>query len=120
MKISLLNNAMSKYHSKKTPVDGIIFDSKAEADRFVELKLLQRSGAISGLILQPSFDLIPAYKKNGKKVRKTVYVADFQYYDEITQETVIEDVKGVKTPVYKLKKKLFEYLYPDLEITEVT
>ena len=111
---------MSKYHSRKTMVDGITFDSKAEAQRYCELKIMQRAGYISGLTLQPEYELIPAYKKDGKTVRKTVYKADFSYYDNYTGETVIEDVKGVKTPVYKLKKKLFEYHYPQYTIREVT
>ena len=110
---------MTKYHNIKKTVDGIKFDSKAEAERYVELKLMQRAGHISGLQLQPEFELIPRYKKNGKTVRKTVYIADFMYTDNYTDETVIEDVKGVKTAVYKLKKKLFEYRYPQYTITEV-
>ena len=111
---------ISKYHSSKTRVDGITFDSKAEATRYCELKIMQKAGYISGLTLQPEFELIPTYKKNGKTVRKTVYKADFRYYDQFTGKTVIEDVKGVKTPVYKLKKKLFEYLFPEYEIKEIT
>lgn len=109
-----------KYHNRKTIVDGITFDSKAEAERYQELVLLQKSGVISNLQLQPTFELIPTFKKNGKTYRKTVYKADFSYFDHDVERTIIEDVKGVKTPVYKLKKKLFEYLYKDYEILEIT
>lgn len=108
-----------KYHNKKTTVDGITFDSKAEAARYCELKLLEKSGYISDLKLQPEFELIPAFSKNGKRYRKTVYKADFCYVDRKTGKTLVEDVKGVKTQVYAMKKKLFEYRFPDLELTEV-
>lgn len=110
---------MSKYHSRKTTVDGITFDSRAEAARYSELKLLEKGGYISDLVLQPEYELIPAFKKNGKTYRKTVYKADFSYYDFLTNKVIVEDVKGVKTPAYKLKKKLFEYRYKDLEILEI-
>ena len=99
---------MSKYHSRKTAVDGIVFDSAKEARRYVELKLLERAGKIRDLKLQPEFVLQPGFRKNGKTYRQIAYKADF-----------IEDVKGLKTPVYCLKRKLYEYKYPDSEIREV-
>lgn len=108
-----------KYNSIKTTVDGITFDSRAEAARYQELKLLERGKFILDLKLQPEFELIPSFRKNGKTYRKTVYRADFSYFDMDLGRTVVEDVKGVLTPVYKLKKKLFEYKYPEYEITEV-
>ncbi len=101
---------MSKYHSKKTEVDGYIFDSKAEAVRYSELKLLEAAGEIEHLQLQPKFPILV----NGKKI--CTYIADFQYNDH--GRVVIIDVKGIKTPVYRLKKKLFEALYP-MKITEI-
>lgn len=110
---------MSKYHSKKTTLDGITFDSKREASRYAELKMLQRCGAIRDLRLQPEFVLQESFKKNGKTYRKIVYKADFEYFDIQQGKVIVEDVKGVKTEVYKLKKKLFEYKYPELSITEV-
>ena len=110
---------MSKYHSRKTKVDGITFDSRLEARRWCELKLMERAGAISDLQRQVHFELQPSYRKNGKTIRKIEYVADFVYRDNITKRTIIEDTKGMQTPVYKLKKKLFEYKYPEHEIVEV-
>lgn len=110
---------MTKYHNSKVTVDGITFDSKKEAQRYTELKMLQKSGVISNLTLQPEFVLIPAFKKNGKAYRKTVYKADFSYFDHDIGKTVVEDVKGFKTDVYKLKKKLFEHIYKDLSLVEV-
>lgn len=110
---------MSKYHSKKTVIDNITFDSKREAERYLYLKSLLKSGEIRDLRLQPRFELLPSFKKNGKTYRKCEYIADFSYFNIKTGENIVEDVKGLKTEVYKLKKKLFEYKYPHLEITEV-
>ena len=102
---------MSKYGAVKTEVDGYIFDSKKEAARYGELKAAEMAGEIESLVLQPVFPII----MNGKKVAK--YIADFSYYDGDTK--IIEDVKGFKTAVYKLKKKLVEAQY-NITITEVT
>lgn len=107
-----------KYYSKKTVVDGIEFDSKREAARYQELKLLERAGKIKDLKLQQEYELIPKFKKNNKTYRKTIYKADFSYFDTETDKYIVEDVKGFKTDVYKLKKKLFEYRYNELEIKE--
>lgn len=91
-------------------VDGMVFDSKAEAKRYSELKLLQTRGFIRGLELQPQF----RYAIDGKHV--FTYHADFAYFEG--EGRVIEDVKGVRTEVYKLKKKIIEAVY-HLRITEV-
>lgn len=99
--------AVHKYNAKKTTVDGITFDSKKEAMRYKELKELQRVGKIDMLELQPRFELQESFKHKGKTIRKIEYVADFVYRDLSTYELIVEDVKGVKTDVYKLKKKLF-------------
>lgn len=98
---------MSKYNSRKTVIDGIKFDSKLEAERYKQLKLLERSGEINNLKLQPKFEILKSYKYKGKTIRGVSYYADFMYYDKTLRKTVIEDVKGVKTDVYKLKIKLF-------------
>ena len=108
-----------KYHNKKVIIDGIKFDSKLEANRYKELKLLEKKGYILDLKLQPSYDLIPSFKKNGKIYRKITYKADFSYVTTKDNQVVVEDTKGFKTPVYMLKKKLFEYMYPNLTIVEM-
>ncbi len=87
-----------KYGNKKTEVDGIKFDSKREAVRYGVLKLLVTAGLITDLRLQVPYQITI----NGVKVCK--YVADFVYIDQ--GKEVVEDVKGMKTPVYNLKKKL--------------
>lgn len=101
----------SKYNNQKTIVDGIVFDSKKEATRFGQLKTMERAGIINDLKLQ-----IPMpYELNGKKIFK--YVCDFVYFHRDKNELIFEDVKGMKTPVYKLKKKLIENSY-NIKITE--
>lgn len=107
---------ISKYRAKKTEVNGIIFDSKLEAKRYTELLMMERSGRIKELKLQPVFLLQPSFKKNGKTYRKIEYRADFQYYDNKLNKLVIEDTKGIETEAFKIKKKLFEYQYKDLEL----
>lgn len=104
---------MHKYNAKKTVVDGIKFDSKKEAERYKELKALELVGKIDRLELQPRFLLQDGFRYEGKAIRKIEYVADFLYRDLSTYELVVEDVKGVKTDVYKLKKKLFLKRYGD-------
>lgn len=93
----------SKYGAKRTVVDGITFDSQAEATRYGVLKIVQASGLITDLRLQVPYQITV----NGKKVCR--YVADFVYCEN--GKEVVEDVKGMKTPVYNLKKKLMEAVF---------
>ena len=108
-----------KYNAVRTEVDGVMFASKAEARRYSELKLLLKSGAISELELQPKFPLTV------KGVKIATYIADFQYQElerssgKSNRKLIVEDVKGVKTPAYRLKKKLYEVIY-NHKISEVT
>ena len=94
-----------KYGNKQTIVDGIKFDSVKEAQRWMELKLLQRTGQIQELQRQVPYVLIPRQNIDGKMVeRPLVYKADFTYTEN--GEIVVEDVKGVKTREYIIKRKL--------------
>lgn len=101
-----------KYRAQPTEIDGIRFDSKREATYYASLKVRQIAGEIDGLELQPRYDI---YMK-GKKV--CTYVADFRFNDKVMGKRRVVDVKGFKTQVYKLKKKLAEAAYPGLEIEE--
>jgi hypothetical protein len=104
----------SKFHNVRTETDGILFDSKAEADRYWQLKILHRVGRITELVLQPEFPITV----NGITVAK--YIADFEYTDDQGRR-VIEDVKSPATsrhPLFRLKKKLVEALH-GITITEV-
>lgn len=94
-------------------LDGILFASKAEMNRYAELKMLERAGIIKNLELQPRFPLLAGNKKD----RGTSYFADFAY--EENGHRVVEDVKGHKTDVYKLKRKLFRDRYPEIDFREV-
>ncbi len=105
---------MNKYGNRKVIIDDYIFDSIQESRRYKELKLLLKTGEISKLQLQPRFLLQEAFRKNGKSYRKIEYVADFMYLQN--GKYIVEDVKGIQTDVFKLKHKIFEKMYPDLEL----
>ena len=130
-----MNWSRSKYKAVKTTIDGITFDSKKEAKRYTELKLLEKAGHITHLELQPEYQITI----NGAKICK--YKADFRYFT-VRQENnalsynskgewqtptmtgdkegqIVEDVKGFKTPIYRLKKRLVEASYPGTLIKEV-
>jgi len=107
-----------KYNAKKIIIDGIEFDSKKEAKRYQELKMLEKAGKIKDLQLQPVFLLQEGFYYQGKAIRQITYRADFEYVDE-KGNRVVEDVKGFKTDVYKLKKKLFLKKNPDVIFKEI-
>ena len=88
-----------KYRNKKTEIDGIMFDSKKEGTRYLDLKLLENLGEIKNLELQPKFEFII------NDIKICSYRADFRYKDKDGNE-IVEDVKGYKTSMYNLKKKL--------------
>ena len=90
-----------KYNNTRVEVDGMPFDSKREAERWRELRLLERAGEISDLRRQVRYELVP--KMPGE--RPVDYIADFVYRDKDGNE-VVEDVKGVRTREYIIKRKL--------------
>ena len=100
----------NKYHAKKTEVNGVVFDSKFEGDRWKELCIMEQSGLISNLQRQVRFILQENFINNvGEKVRSISYIADAYYYDVKKKKWVVEDAKSpaTRTEVYKIKKKLF-------------
>lgn len=103
----VINKGGSKYGNQRT--NG--FDSKKEAQRYAELKILERAGIIKELRTQVPYELIP---KNDK-YRAVAYVADFVYIKD--GKTVVEDSKGFRTDVYKIKKKLMYHVY-GIEVIE--
>lgn len=107
------NKGYNKYNAKRTEVDGITFDSKMESRRYIELKQLEKGGAIRDLELQPRFP----FTVNDTLV--CTYVADFRYWDVERDQEVIEDVKGKITREYRIKAKLMKALY-GIEVQEVT
>lgn len=90
-------------------MDGITFDSKREANRYLVLKGMEEDGAIEGLRRQVRYELVPAFDVDGTHYRPVYYIADFVYVED--GKEVVEDVKGVRTDVYKLKSKLFARRY---------
>lgn len=99
---------MNKYGARKITVAGETFDSTGEYDRYCQLKLQERAGLIHALSRQPRYVLCV----NGEEVCE--YRADFAYFENGRQ--VIEDYKGVITPEFRIKRKLFKALYPALEL----
>lgn len=111
VRIAKNNNPLfqqSKYGNRKTEVDGIVFDSKHEAHRWIELKYMERAGLISDLKRQVRFELLPCqYDERDRVVERSItYIADFVYMEN--GKKVVEDAKSsaTKTDVYKIKKKL--------------
>ena len=126
---------MNKYGNKKVTIDGEVFDSKREATRYKELKLLERCGAISDLRRQVTYELIPTQREKstrvytkgrkkgqpieGKVIEKAVtYTADFTYIDSATGTVVVEDAKGMRTRDYILRRKMMLYIH-GIKIQEV-
>ncbi len=107
----------SKYNAQPTTVDNIRFDSKKEAARYSVLQMMDKAGEIHSLTLQPVFPILVT-SKAGASVKVGTYRGDFQYCEKGSARPIVEDVKGVRTPVYKLKKKLVEAQY-GIEIREV-
>jgi len=102
---------MNKYNARKVMIDGITFDSQREAARYQELKLLERAGEITWLEVHPSFELLPCFAYNGKRERATHYEADFQYQQN--GKVIVEDVKGISTEAFRLKRKMFLFVHGD-------
>ena len=109
----------NKYNAVKTKTDGIIFDSKAEAQYYSELLLLKKAGVVKSFVMQKDFTLQEAFtRENGERIKAVRYKADFvvQYTDG--HEEVV-DVKGMKTRVYINKKKQLLEKYPNIIFKEV-
>ena len=104
-----------KYSNKKVVVNNITFDSKKEAKRYLQLKEMLDNGIITDLKLQVPFILVPAFNIGKKRYRKMEYIADFVYVKD--GQLIVEDTKGYKTEVYRIKKKLMAYIY-QMEIKE--
>lgn len=109
----------NKYGNKKTEVDGILFDSAVEARYYMHLKGLRDAGIVKRFEMQVTYELQPAFVKDGKKYHAINYVSDFVLiYDDGRTEVV--DVKGMETADFKIKKKLFEFRYPRSTLKLIT
>ncbi len=99
-----------KYHAQKTEVDGIMFPSKKQAERYKELKLLEKTGEIGDLQLEVPFVLAPSVVINGRKRPPLRYFADFVYREVPSGNQVCEDSKGMRTEGYRIKRHLMAIL----------
>lgn len=107
----------NKFHAQKTTVNGVVYDSKKEAKRAVELQYLEKIGQIQDLRQQVEFVLQDGFVNNeGKKIRAIVYVGDFCYTQDGVK--IIEDTKGFRTKEYSIKKKLLMYKHPEYKFIE--
>lgn len=107
---------MSKYKNKEVFVDGIKFDSKHESEYYILLKKEKEEGKIKDFELQKKFELQPAFKKYGKSFRAITYTVDFSiYYFDGKVEHI--DTKGMPTQASEMRRKMFDYLYPNLKLT---
>lgn len=115
----IVDHSRSKYGNVKTEANGVVYDSKKEAKRALELEQLEKAGEIHNLKRQVKYVLQPSFFFFGKTIREISYVADFVYEED--GKVVVEDVKSDATrqnPVYKLKKKMLMYVHK-IEIREV-
>ena len=106
---------MSKYNNKKTVVDDIVFDSRDESLYYQALKDMKANGLVKDFELQPKYLLQEAFAKNDKKYRPIYYIADFKVINNDGSFYVV-DIKGMLTTEFKIKMKLFNYKYPDIEL----
>ncbi len=110
---------MIKSKTKKIRFDGITFENKKEARRYMELLLMKKSGMISDLKYKVPYLLLDGYIKNGSIIRPITYIADFVYIDEMYKKTIIEDLKEQRKEDYKIKLKMLIAKYPELEVKEL-
>lgn len=104
----------NKYNAVSVAFDGFHFDSIMESIRYKQLLLLEKCENIKNLQVHPQYELQPAYKKGQIKIRSINYEPDFIYTEG--DKTIAEDVKGKETDVFKLKRKMFEYIYSEIEL----
>lgn len=103
---------MNKFNAQKTKIGQYTFDSKKEAGRFMGLRLLVRAGEITDLKVHPKFILQEGFIYHGRKIQPITYTADFMYQEKGI--TIVEDVKGMQTQLFKVKWKMAKYKYPEL------
>ena len=111
----------SKYKNQSVVIDGIKFQSIKEGNEYKKLKLMEKAGEIFDLKLQVPFIICPSVVLDGKNQRPVKYVADFSYIaklDMIDNQVTVVDVKGFRTPEYKIKRKLMKHVF-GIDIIEI-
>jgi len=111
--------ARSKYGNRRVVEDGYLFDSVAERNHYLGLKLLQLAGDIQQLQVHPTYILQEGFRHalSGKRIRAITYTADFAYIEG--GQTIVVDVKGARTEAYRIKSKLFMAKFPHIRFEEV-
>lgn len=111
---------MNKYHNKKVEVDGHVFDSRDESLYYLLLKSQKEAGFIKDFELQPKYELVPKFEYQGKKRRAITYTPDYNIIHFDNSITAV-DVKSIGTATQQgtLRRKLFEYRYPNIELVWV-
>jgi Protein of unknown function (DUF1064) len=110
----LLKKQANTRGNERVVIDGYAFDSVNESRRYAELLLLERANVISGMAVHPRYELQAAFSDSaGERHRAIHYEADFSY--SMGGATIVEDVKGHRTEVFKLKEKLFRFRYPSID-----
>lgn len=108
-----------KFNAKKIEYDGIIFDSKLECEYYKELMLKVKNGEIKSFSIQPKYILQDKFTKYGKSYREISYSPDFAILNNDDSITLI-DVKGFSTPASEMRKKMFDFQYPDIQLIWLT
>lgn len=114
----IISGKETKYKANAIFIDDYKFDSMLEADYYLYLLDELQGNRIKGFELKPTFLLQPSFTKNDKRFAQIKYIADFQV-TTLQGDTLIIDTKGMPTPDFKIKQKLFEYKYPDLSLKVV-
>lgn len=110
-----------KYNNKKTEIDGILFDSEMESKYYRYLQEQQKNGNVIHIQLQPVYELLPTFRKNKRTIRPMKYKADYLVeYADGHKELIDIKTEATMTPAFRLKWKLFDYTYPDLELMLLT
>lgn len=107
----------NKYHARKVKIDGYTFDSQREAERYSELRIMEKAGEIKDLQVHPKIELQPGFYYKDKRIRAITYEADFRYYDK-DDTIIVEDIKGMETQAFRIKWKIAQYKFRNTKTVE--
>jgi len=114
-----MSERRSKYNAHPVDADGFHFDSLAEYHHYQMLKLMEQAGEIWNLKVHPRYLILDGFDHDAQHERPIFYEADFSYFDKHDKCTIVQDVKGMRTALYRLKRKMFLAKYPQIKFLEV-